>query len=36
MSQIKTATKLFEMIPNEQIAKFAKIANEKHPPPSKS
>lgn len=36
MSQIKTATKLFEMIPNEQIAKFAKIAKEKYPPPSKS
>ena len=36
MSQIKTATKLFEMIPDEQIAKFAKIAKEKYPPPDKS
>lgn len=36
MSQIKTATKLFEMITDEQITKFAKIAKEKYPPPPKS
>lgn len=36
MSQIKKATKLFEMIPDEQITKFAKIAKEKYPPPDKS
>ncbi len=36
MSQIKTATKLFEMISDEQITKFAKIAKEKYPPPDKS
>jgi len=36
MSQIKTATKLFEIVSDEQIAKFAKIAKEKYPPPPKS
>jgi proteasome alpha subunit len=32
MSQIKTATKSFEITSDEQIAKYAKIANEKYPP----
>ncbi len=36
MSQIKKATKLFEIVSDEQIAKFAKIAKEKYPPPPKS
>ncbi|MEE9565389.1 MAG: archaeal proteasome endopeptidase complex subunit alpha [Nitrosopumilaceae archaeon] len=36
MSQIKTTTKLFEIVSDEQIAKFAKIAKEKYPPPPKS
>ena len=36
MSQIKTATKLFEIVSDEQITKFAKIAKEKYPPPPKS
>jgi len=31
MSQIKAATKSFEIIPDEQIAKFAKTALEKYP-----
>ena len=31
MSQIKTATKSFEITPDEQIAKYAKIAQEKYP-----
>jgi hypothetical protein len=31
MSQIKAATKSFEIIPDEQIAKFAKAAMEKYP-----
>ena len=32
MSQIKKDTKTFEIVSDEQIAKFAKIANEKYPP----
>ena len=31
MSQIKTATKSFEITSDEQIATYAKIANEKYP-----
>jgi len=31
MSQIKTTTKSFEITSNEQIAKYAEIANEKYP-----
>ncbi|MFQ5573591.1 MAG: archaeal proteasome endopeptidase complex subunit alpha [Nitrosopumilaceae archaeon] len=31
MSQIKTATKSFEITPDEQIAKYANIAKEKYP-----
>jgi proteasome alpha subunit len=31
MSQIKTDTKTFEIIPDNQIAKYAKIASEKYP-----
>lgn len=31
MSQVKAATKSFEIIPDEQIAKFAKAAMEKYP-----
>jgi hypothetical protein len=31
MAQIKTETEAFELVSNEQIAKYAKTAKEKYP-----